>query len=82
MWAVRDESNKILFYNKKENAVKEAKKMYNELIKEGYGSIEEWTEEYGKYNYEDCAYEAVMKEIETGDFYDDAMDIFEIETED
>lgn len=77
MWAVRNESCYTYYYNKKENAIKKAKEIYNEFIKENYNTIENYCEDNGDFTYND-----VMKEIETGNFYDDFIDIFEIETED
>ena len=76
MWVVKENDEATLYYNKKENAIKEAKEYCTNFINDVYGSIEE----FNKINW--ASYDSMIKEIETGNFYDDIIDISEIETED
>lgn len=65
------------YYNKKENAIKRAKELFNECLQNDYytGTIEKYNELYGNYTKD-------IAEFETGNYMDDWVTIEEIETED
>ena len=72
------------FFNKKENAVECALQIFNQEFNDyceiyDDGNIDETIEEcFGdKENYEAC-----IEKIKTGDYYDDWVTVFEIETAD
>ena len=79
MFKVASEYWGYYYFNKKENAVKKAKELYNE-------ELERYTKIY--YNghieeaKEDIDYKEEMKEIENGNYSCDWVTIEEIETED
>lgn len=79
MWAVRDDFQ-TYYYNKKENAANKAKKFFTNFIKNNYESIEKYNECcWG----DDYTYNKIIKAIEKGKcFFDEVVDIYEIETED
>ena len=69
MWYVRksDEVNEEWFYNKKENAVECAKEIYNDFIHDVWETVENFEEECC-FNYKE-----LMKEIETGNYFEIAV---------
>lgn len=71
--------HETLYFNKKENAVKKAIEIFTENVFEEVDSIKEWNEDFMG---EENAFENTVKEIETGKYFDDNFEIFEIETED